>query len=259
MICIDENLKTTLKSLAEKYEVSSFCDGDPSCILRRYHDIADIEIASFIAAMLAFGRREQFLPKIDYIMKCADKYNGPAQWILGEKYLINFIPENIDSEKKFYRFYSWTDLIILFSRLNKILKTNQTLGNHIYSCFETYKKNNEQNNITLVDIFSSEFYDCRIVPKGKNSANKRVHMFLRWMVRRNSQVDLGLWTWYNPAELIIPLDTHVLQEAIKLGLLPEKSIGSAKTAKLLTEKLKEIWHDDPCKGDFALFGLGVSI
>ena len=42
MICIDENLKTTLKSLAEKYEVSSFCDGDPSCILRRYHDIADI-------------------------------------------------------------------------------------------------------------------------------------------------------------------------------------------------------------------------
>ena len=107
-------------------------------------------------------------------------------------------------------------------------------------------------------IISEGFEKSSIVPKGKNCANKRVHMFLRWMVRQNSPVDLGLWKWFNSCDLIIPLDTHVLQEAAKLGLIPEKSTASLKTAKLITEKLKGIWADDPCKGDFALFGLGIS-
>ena len=82
-------------------------------------------------------------------------------------------------------------------------------------------------------------------------------MFLRWMVRQNSPVDLGIWNWYNPANLIIPLDVHVIQESIKLGLLPENSKGTLKTAIELTNILKQIWPDDPCKGDYALFGLGV--
>ena len=82
-------------------------------------------------------------------------------------------------------------------------------------------------------------------------------MYLRWMVRRNSPVDLGLWNWYSPADLILPLDTHVIQESIRLGLIPEKSSATLKTARAVTNSLKEIWQDDPCKGDFALFGLGV--
>ena len=82
-------------------------------------------------------------------------------------------------------------------------------------------------------------------------------MFLRWMVRRDSPVDLGIWTWYSPADLIIPMDVHVIQESIKLGLLPPKSTGTLKNAVLLTNALKQIWPDAPCKGDFALFGIGI--
>ena len=94
--------------------------------------------------------------------------------------------------------------------------------------------------------------------KGKNSACKRTNMFLRWMVRQNSPVDLGIWTWYSPKNLIIPLDTHVLQQAKKLNLLPQSATACFKTAILLTEKLSYYFPDDPVKGDFALFGLGVS-
>jgi len=71
-------------------------------------------------------------------------------------------------------------------------------------------------------------------------------------------VDLGLWNWYSPADLIIPLDTHVLQEAKKFGMLEESCTASFRTAERLTEELKQVWPDDPCKGDFALFGLGVA-
>ena len=110
----------------------------------------------------------------------------------------------------------------------------------------------------LADIISQSFPKSKIVPKGKSSANKRIHMFLRWMVRQNSPVDLGLWSWYSPADLLIPLDVHVMQEGQKLGLISEKATASRKTAIELTEKMKEIFPGDPARADYALFGLGVS-
>ena len=109
----------------------------------------------------------------------------------------------------------------------------------------------------LADIVAKAFPKSAIVPKGKSSANKRVHMFLRWMVRQDSQVDLGLWKWADPAGLLIPLDVHVMQEAAKLSLISEKATASRKTAQLLTSVLNEVFPGDPCRGDFALFGLGV--
>ena len=84
-------------------------------------------------------------------------------------------------------------------------------------------------------------------------------MFLRWMIRRDSPVDLGLWKWADPASLIIPLDTHVMQEAVGLGLLPQGAAASRKTAELLTAAMQEVFPGDPCRGDFALFGLGVDV
>ena len=111
----------------------------------------------------------------------------------------------------------------------------------------------------LASLISSAFPKSAIVPKGHNSANKRIHMFLRWMVRRGSPVDLGLWDWADPASLLIPLDVHVMQEAAKLGLIPEGAAASRKTAECLTAVLAEVFPGDPCRGDFALFGLGVDV
>ena len=83
-------------------------------------------------------------------------------------------------------------------------------------------------------------------------------MFLRWMVRKDSPVDLGLWNnIIDQRTLIIPLDTHVIQEANRLGLIKTKST-SMKVACELTEKLRKIFPEDPLKGDFALFGYGIN-
>ena len=83
-------------------------------------------------------------------------------------------------------------------------------------------------------------------------------MFLRWMVRKDSPVDLGLWNdIIDQRTLIIPLDTHVIQEANRLGLIKTKST-SMKIACELTEKLRKIFPEDPLKGDFALFGYGIN-
>lgn len=82
-------------------------------------------------------------------------------------------------------------------------------------------------------------------------------MFLRWMIRRDSTVDFGIWRRMSPADLIIPLDTHVCRVAFLLGLTGKPSF-SLSAARCITQSLAEVFPGDPCLGDFALFGYGVN-
>ncbi len=91
----------------------------------------------------------------------------------------------------------------------------------------------------------------------KNSAAKRLNMFLRWMIRNdNSGVDFGLWQSLSPAQLSCPLDVHSGNVARKLGLLTRKQ-NDTKALLELDTALRELDPVDPVKYDFALFGLGV--
>ena len=76
-----EEIKQRLRELADKYENSAFLQSDPSQFLRWYKNQADVEIASFVAAMLSFGNRKQFIPKIQFIFETADKSGGIFLWI----------------------------------------------------------------------------------------------------------------------------------------------------------------------------------
>jgi uncharacterized protein (TIGR02757 family) len=91
----------------------------------------------------------------------------------------------------------------------------------------------------------------------QKSACKRINMFLRWMVRNDTQgVDFGLWKNIKPNQLVCPIDVHVERVARKLGLIERKNLDWI-TAVELTEQLKTFDAQDPVKYDFALFGLGV--
>ena len=262
---INEELKIKLRNLADKYEVPSFTDEDPSQFLRWYQpeagrgSVADVEAASFIAAMLAFGNRKQFIPKIRQILETSDRSLGSlSEWLRAGAYKKDF-PHG---ETKFYRFYSYDDMQVFFGELAEVLNTAGSLGEYVRTAVVDAKNTVVEPVETTADIstlISATFPNSAIVPKGRSSANKRIHMFLRWMVRRNSPVDLGLWEWADPASLIIPLDVHVMQEAEKLGLIPEGAVASRKTAECLTAVLAEVFPGDPCRGDFALFGLGVDV
>ena len=264
--------------MADRYECADFMAQDPSRVLQRYKMPHDLEVAAFISAMLSFGRRDLFLPKIEFLLDLADKEGGPFYWLSTGLHKKTFPPPEALPEASFYRFYSHQDIHLLFCRLEEILSEAPSLGEYFRLKYQEVQVMTEKDGteskekscikkkpVHLSQLIGEAFSGCSIVPKGKNSANKRVHMFLRWMVRQNSPVDLGLWNWYNPADLWIPLDTHVIQQSIKLGLLPPSENAAKKNvfaptatnAKKLTEVLAEIWPEDPCKGDFALFGLGV--
>lgn len=267
---MNEAIKQQLILLAQKYETPSFIQDDPSQFLYWYpkNQQKDIEIASFIAAMLSFGSRSQFIPKIKQILTLGDQKSGSiSHWIQ------KGAPDFPHGPQKFYRFYSYDDMHTFFSELSQILSKNETLGEYFHHqageespslqsphSVPVFSANPSSGHIPqrpLSEVISNAFPESKIVPKGKNSANKRIHMFLRWMVRTNSPVDLGLWTWYSPAKLILPLDVHVLQESINLGLLSPTEKATRKTAEKLTKIMSCVFPQDPVRGDFALFGLGV--
>ena len=105
-----------------------------------------------------------------------------------------------------------------------------------------------------VDGIRTKVFGQKEDPK---APNKKINMMRRWMVRRDGKVDLGLWTNTDPADLLIPLDVHVWQEATALGLTSRKQ-KDIVTVKEITAALEEVFPGDPCKGDFALFGFGVA-
>ena len=100
---------------------------------------------------------------------------------------------------------------------------------------------------------------CRIFgqKEDRKAPNKKISMVKRWLVRDDGKVDLGVWKKSDKKDLILPLDVHVYTQATALGLTARKH-KDLLTAVEITEAFKEIWPEDPCKGDFALFGYGVT-
>ena len=102
-------------------------------------------------------------------------------------------------------------------------------------------------------------FRCRIFGQKEDlkAANKKINMMRRWMVRDDGKVDLGLWKNSSKKDLILPLDVHVYAQATELGLTKRRQ-KDIVTAREITDVFREIWPDDPCRGDFALFGYGVT-
>ena len=98
---------------------------------------------------------------------------------------------------------------------------------------------------------------CRLLGVSDKAPQKKLNMFIRWMIRRDSEVDFGIWTSFSPCDLLIPLDTHVCEVAHRLHLTRSKSY-TLNNAKAITRALAEVFPDDPCLGDFALFGYGIN-
>ena len=302
---MDKALKDRLIYLADTYETEAFLEKDPSRFMHRYADREDQTVAAFIAAALAFGRREQILSHVEHILALAG--NSPADWIAGGGWEASF-PE---SRQSFYRMYTYSAMRSLFTSLREIERqgtmeayfkkkyeaanlegkrgagtlkaaggataggqgadgggTTGTGGGKLDGCGRLAAHGGQDKGARqtphLCQVIARCFPDgCTPVPHSDGCAFKKLNMFLRWMVREPSPVDLGLWaSWYGRADLLMPLDTHVMQEATRLGLLAPSAGGKARTASFkcaleLTDRMAEAFPGDPVRGDYALFGLGV--
>ena len=229
---------------ANRYECADFIQGDPVQFPHRYSDRRDIEVSAFISAWMAYGSRKVFLCVLDRLHSMMDAVGGPYRFVVSEAW------KNAGQEgnRCLYRFYKWADFSMLCARLADIYSRMESLEN-LFIPGEPLEKG--------VLRFCREFEGVNGIPvPGSTSANKRLYMFLRWMVRKGSPVDFGIWTRIVPAQLLVPVDTHVYATAKALGLTSRCS-ADLKTSIEITDRMAEIWPDDPARGDFALYGSQV--
>lgn len=244
-------LNENLKRWAEQYETAEFVKNDPVQIPRRYDSRVNIEISAFVTAWIAWGNRKQIIKKADYIDR--EIFKGePYHYIVGNNVEPGAAPEwkqYKDSPESFYRTFTFGDFHDLCERLCDVYT--------VYGNMEA-AINNTQNGEKPLQTLLALFGSVNGIPDGSTStACKRLCLFLRWMCRKSSPVDFGLWTVCEPRNLIMPLDTHVHKQAIRLGLTTCRT-PDLRTAIEITDRFAEIFPDDPTKGDFALFGYGVN-
>lgn len=242
--------KTELDKLVEKYENPDFINSDPVQFIHKTGDKKDIEIAGFIAALFAFGSRKVFIKKLNTLFSIMQ--GKPLDFILGGNY--NLLTD-FD-----YRFAKPEDVKAILSVLKKLYSTSNGLSelfeygykidNSILSSLTAVTDYFYANNPNITPGFSFMLAQPR-----KGGAMKRLNMFLRWMVRK-PPVDLALWNFIKPSELLIPLDVHVGNVSRKMGLL-SRNANDFKSVLSLTDKLREYDAEDPVKYDFAMFGAGV--
>lgn len=255
---ISKATKEKLVAFAALYENENFLDGDPSWFMHQVDGTQNKEVMAFMAACLSYGSRKVFMPRIQFLLDCAK--GNPYEWIVKEGFRRD-IPDN---SACFYRLYTNHTMHAFFSVLAEMLNRYGSIAGYIkhFASEKNGKATDKIEAIVAIEALCAFFAERQmvgIVPKNTSSSCKRICMFLRWLVRNDSPVDLGIWhDLIDKQSLIIPLDTHVLQQANSLELLNTTST-TMSVARRLTDVLLKIFPDDPLKGDFALFGYGVNL
>jgi len=236
-------MKNKLDKLVKKYETKDFIKSDPIQFPHRYNSKEDIEIAGFISSLFAFGKREIFIKKLDFLFSLS---------LTPYELITDFKKYNLSDF--LYRFIKSEDLIELFRLLNKLYITDKSSLEELFNNKDYFKTATDYFYLNSKCPNNAGF--CFMFAKPENnSAMKRLNMFLRWMIR-DGNVDLGIWNSIKKSDLLIPLDTHVAKISRGFNLLKRTS-NDFKAVVELTTKLKEFDENDPIKYDFALFGLGI--
>lgn len=243
-----------LDALLAERDFAADVERDPLRFPRRYTDPGDIEVAAAFSACLAFGRVSLFGPVTERVLGIADAHGGPAAFsnalVSNERLrpLLNGLQ---------YRWLRDTDLYQLLRALGSAREERGSLAAY-------FEPGSAKETLAIAMLLLRKHLGSEVSPALKScfpspesgSACKRWCMFLRWMVRPGAP-DLGLWTHLSPAQLVVPLDTHVFRVAGFLGLTTRATPGWI-AAEEITAHLRRFDASDPVKYDFALAHLGIS-
>ena len=246
----NKELKDLLEHKFNLYNSKNFIIEDPISIPHAYNQKEDIEIISFLISIISWGNRKSII-----------KSGNKLREILGSSpidFVMRFKEKDLKKIDFVHRTFNKFDLIYFLKSLKNIYKNHDGLEN-------VFSKNlNDEfmynNIINFRKIFFSLNHEKRtekhISNPKKNSACKRINMFLRWMVRNDGVVDFGIWKKIKPSMLSCPLDVHTANIGRKLNLISRKQ-NDLKTVLELDQKLRLFDKNDPVKYDYALFGMGV--
>ena len=259
-------LKQKLDRLYRETNRPEFILRDPVQFVHKFSSGPDQEIAAFLAATIAWGRR-------DLILKSAEKMfalMGPSPYAFVMKGSFKKLGGRSQSHgsrgMSIHRTFFESDLRYFCKGFKACYAKYGSLeaifasAENIWEGIRLFRETMAAANCSLGNSGPENggMYTKHIANPATNSACKRLHLALRWLVRREGPVDLGLWKSISPSSLFIPLDLHVGRAARQLGLLGDgRKANDKKAVVSLTEKLREFCPEDPVKYDLALFGYSL--
>lgn len=242
-----EELKEFLDFKANHYNNPDFIETDPIQLVHRFERKEDIEIVGLLMATIAWGNRKSIITSGERILNIME--HQPYEFIQHYKPFDSpFVHRTFNAE----------DLNTFFLALQRLYRNGgleQAFAAHPEYAGAFGRIVNFREVFTHADF--PQRTQKHIANPLKNSSSKRLNMYLRWMVRNDKKgVDFGIWNSVSPSELYLPLDVHTGNVARKLGLL-ERTQNDWKAVAEIQEHLVRMDAEDPCKYDFALFGLGA--
>lgn len=257
-------LKPLLDDVVASRDRRQSVESDPVSFVHRFSEVDDREIVGLLASSLAYGNVVVIKRSVEAVLKLlgpspARSLRSMRAEVLDEK-LSGFV----------HRFTRGPDVALLLFAASRLQEEHGSLGSLFSMCFtEAGGALREAVRRFVLAMRSVDMRPVRekgqlpagmtyLLPDGTGpGACKRLHMYLRWMVRGPDGVDLGLWKDIPPSALLMPLDTHTSRICRYLGLTRRKD-SSWRTVEEVTWHLRGIDPMDPVRYDFALAHLGIS-
>ena len=251
----NQHLKSILDELLEGRTPVEERRNDPVEIVWEYRRPADREVVALVASCLAYGRVDKLKEAIRAALRPLGAHPADAlrdQPVHPASTWSDFV----------YRMTRGADLRGLFAAIGRTLREFDSLE-------AAYSDGEDRPHLGRASRMIGRLRERRLRDQlhrglryllpdpADGSACKRLHLFFRWVGRGPDGVDLGLWEAIDSSELLMPLDTHTSRICRYIGLTDRKSVDG-KTARQVTDALRELDAEDPIKYDFALCHLGIS-
>jgi uncharacterized protein (TIGR02757 family) len=242
-------LRHALDALYDTYNRREFVHPDPLEFLYLYDDPGDREIVALLASGLAYGRVAQILASVRGLL---DRMGASPLAFLGRT-------ADGDLTEVFRDFkHRWTtgrEVGDVLAGARRVIDRHGSLGR----CLTGHLRPDHGTVLPALAGFAEEMRvggrNSLLPSVAAGGACKRLHLMLRWLVRRDA-VDPGGWEGISPGLLVVPVDTHMHRVAVALGLCGPGQAG-ARAALAMTEAFRAIQPSDPARYDFALTRLGI--
>lgn len=250
-----KSLAAFLNTQYAYYNQLPFIEFDPISIPHQFSSKQDIEISALFAAIFSWGNRKTIINKANELMG--------LMWKRPHEFVLTHRPADLKKLSEFkHRTFNYDDLLYFI----EFLQFHYSAHDSLEWAFSSHLHKNDPTIENALIGFRNYFFSLphylsrtqkHISSPLSNSTCKRLCMLLRWMVRQDKiGVDFGIWKQISPAQLIIPMDVHVVKTAKQLLLLDNDTVDW-KAAVRLTEKLRTFDKNDPVKYDYALFGASI--
>jgi uncharacterized protein (TIGR02757 family) len=258
-----KNREILLHEYYRRFHAPNFLEWDPLLLVREFHGQETEEYIALVAALLAFGGVKQILASLRKFVDRLDLAAHPENIFLPARELAPRL------QGFSHRVYVGEDLVLLTLLYQESKIRHGSLGAHFLSHHDAKHETIEHGLAGVIRDYKTWADESLFKPgthfkhmlnsPEQGSTCKRWLMYLKWMIRPDDGIDLGLWQKHaemRPDQLLIPLDTHLLKISKKLGLT-QKNTANFNMSIEVTRALKKVDPADPTRFDFSLCRFGM--